>query len=118
MSAALEALKLSRTSFPLSLYLTIYTKANHECYINYMEGAKALKVWLGKIELPAERYPEILNTNFKVPSLLTGGYEGNELIIALLGKLNDGSAEWSKEFRTMERAIYFVMSKEVITNVY
>lgn len=112
MTSNLEALKLSRSASPLSLYLTIYTKASHECYINYMEGAKVLADWLGKIELPVERYPEILNTNFSVPRLLYG-YEQQEL-----AKILTQGRTYGKTYKHMVNAIYFVMSKEVIHNVY
>lgn len=43
--------ELADTITPLKTYLTIYNKAQHECYINYMEGAKILAEWLGPLEL-------------------------------------------------------------------
>ena len=55
MSTRLEALgnlKASLAPTPLWVYLYLYTKADRECYLNYMEGAKALARWLGKIEMP------------------------------------------------------------------
>jgi hypothetical protein len=36
-------------AFPLWALLTIYCKAEHECYIDYMAGFKALVSWLGPI---------------------------------------------------------------------
>lgn len=43
---------ISKAPFPLYALLTIYLKAEHECYVNYMEGFKALVSWLGPIEKP------------------------------------------------------------------
>jgi len=112
------------TSSPLSLYLTIYSKATHECYINHMEGAKILKDWLGKIDLPTERYPKILNPGFKVPRLLEGheSYELAKILVtqpdtSIVHKVTS-TAKQLKEFKIASNAIYFVMSKEVIHNVY
>jgi len=34
------------TQFPLWAVLSIYSKAEHDCYINYMEGFKLLAEWL------------------------------------------------------------------------
>lgn len=36
--------------FPLWALLTIYCKAEQECYVNYMEGFIALAKWLGPVE--------------------------------------------------------------------
>lgn len=49
ISANLEALRLRDKSFPLWALLTIYVKAEHECYVDYMAGFKALVNWLGPI---------------------------------------------------------------------
>ena len=38
-----------RGSFPLTAYLTIYQKARRECYVDYMEGARLLKEWIGPL---------------------------------------------------------------------
>lgn len=108
----LELIKLIRQPSPLSLFLTIYSKANHECYINHMEGARALKEWLGQIDLPIERYPEILNTNFYVPRLLAG-YESQQIAIVL-----SGGRTYGKSYRQIHNAIYFVMSREIISELY
>ena len=61
--------------FPLSTFLILYHKANHECYIDYMEGAKALHSWLtneGKLPLDLEedKYPRLKREDFKHSSLL------------------------------------------------
>jgi len=75
MSTRLEALgnlKASLAPTPLWVYLYIYTKADRECYLNYMEGAKALARWLGKIEVPAD------TSDIEIPSLLCN-YETQEL---------------------------------------
>jgi len=57
-------------SSPLSLFLAIYNKAEHDCYIDYMEGAKALHSWLtlqGTVPLELG----VIDLYLKVPKLLT-----------------------------------------------
>jgi len=61
-------------NFPLWVFLYMYQKANHECYIEYMRGAKALANWLGELDFPSYEEKE-LNS---IPSLLQG-YESNQL---------------------------------------
>lgn len=62
-------------SLPLSVYLTIYEKAHYECYINYMEGAKALHHYLTS----SNRYPLLMSpSSDSIPRLLIT-YELNEL---------------------------------------
>lgn len=58
--------------FPLAALLTIYCKAQYECYIDYMRGAVVLIQALAPIELP--EVPD----SFTCPALL-GGYELNQL---------------------------------------
>jgi len=41
-----------KTPTPLSVFIHIYIKAEHECYINYMEGAIALADYLSPIAIP------------------------------------------------------------------
>jgi len=45
---------LQTPKFPLWALLTIYAKAERECYINYMAGFKALTSWLGPIDIPTK----------------------------------------------------------------
>ena len=96
---------------PLATYLLLYSLANKECYIDYMEGARLLKSWLGEIAIPVDTYPEILNPNFKVPSLLSG-YESQELATIISGET------FGREHTVAANAIYFVMSREVISYTY
>lgn len=116
--SALERIKLSRQPSPLSLFLTIYCKANRECYMEYMRGAKALLAWLGEIDYPTDRYPEILNPNFRVPNLLRS-YPLNELAKMLepYEKYNNMD-EYYRANVIAQNAIYFVMSREVIIELY
>ena len=41
-----------KTPTPLWVFLHLYNKASHECYISYMEGAKLLADYLAPIEIP------------------------------------------------------------------
>ena len=51
----LEKFKQDRAALaiptPLATYLYIYTHASYECYINHMEGAKALAKYLAPIDI-------------------------------------------------------------------
>lgn len=112
LSSRMNDLKLRACPFPLSTFLTIYTKANHSCYINYMEGAKILYNWLtnnGKIPLDyqLDKHPRIEDITFTVPRLLNGGYEGSELCKILDKKQHRG------DWRRTERAIFFTMLGEI-----
>lgn len=55
---------------PLATFLCIYTHAHHECYINYIEGAKALARYLAPIDI------QIVNS--AIPDMLAS-YELQEL---------------------------------------
>jgi len=71
-------------SLPLSTFLILYEKANHECYINYMQGAIALHSYLTS----SNKYPLTMSpTSGKVPRLLIT-YELNELVKILAGSLD------------------------------
>ena len=68
---------------PFHVFLEIYNKANHECYIEYMRGAKALYKWLAftdhaGIEFPPVSFDSKNKHRIKVPSALQG-YESQEL---------------------------------------
>lgn len=60
--------------FPLWALLTIYEKANRECYIDYMKGFKLLLNWLSPIA-----YPNHIDSEYYAKSNVLGGYEVNEL---------------------------------------
>ncbi len=105
----------SRQQSTLATFLLLYSRADSECYIDYMQGAKDLLAWLtsnGSIPLliPVEKYPEIENPKFIVPRLL-GGYETGELAKIIAGNKDSDIAR-------MRRAIYFVMTKEVIYEMH
>ena len=74
LSPAEAAIKVFKDSYrarltptPLSTFLHIYTHAETECYINYMEGAKALAKYLAPIEVTTGAW---IDTSFKMPDLL------------------------------------------------
>lgn len=84
LSERMQELKSSAKPFTLTTFLQLYTKANHECYINYMEGAIALHSWLtseGTIPLDFQvaKYPRIEDIFFTPPRLIDGGYESSEV---------------------------------------
>ncbi len=51
---------MSSTSTPLWLFLYVYSKAQHLCYIDNMAGAKALYKYLSPIKLPENFSKNIL----------------------------------------------------------
>lgn len=76
---ALEQFKQSRIAAtiptPLSTFLYIYAHAHHECYINYMEGAKALAKYLAPIAIE--------ETDIIVPDILSS-YDLHQVAVALI----------------------------------
>lgn len=117
----LAILRTNNTPIPLWVFLYIYSKAERECYTNYMAGAKILLAWLtddGKIPLDFQekKYPEIGNKNFKVPSLLRG-YESLELSKILTAHIPDFNIRL-KAMSKADRAIYFAMTKRVLQELY
>ncbi|RLB63942.1 MAG: hypothetical protein DRH08_10410, partial [Deltaproteobacteria bacterium] len=50
---------------PLATFLYIYSHAQHDCFIDYMEGAKLLAVWLDKLVITKQesvQVPAMLRT--------------------------------------------------------
>ena len=70
---------MSNKKIPLWVFLHIYNKAQHECYIEYMRGAKELYKWLAftDTENPGIDFPSIPE-DLRVPSALQG-YESQAL---------------------------------------
>lgn len=106
----------SGRSTPSSLYtfLLLYSKANQECYTDYMKGATILYSWLtddGKIPLTAP--PD--NPNLIISRLLSG-YESSELSMLIAGKKeeNEFKQSWLAKVARIERAVYSVMINEII----
>lgn len=102
-----------RTTSPLSLFLAIYTKASTECYVDHMQGAKVLLDWLtvGNIALDynTAKYPQIEDTSFILPRLLTG-YDAGELANLLASR--DSYPDFSDYLDAVakaRKAIYFTM---------
>jgi len=112
------------SSATLATFLLLYSKASHDCYIDYNQGTKDLLAWLtnngtAPLDWQVEKYPEIENTNFKVPRLC-GGYESSEV-----AKIITGSERSYPDFESYlaaiaraERAIYFTMTKQVVYELY
>ncbi len=113
ISNKLAELKLANKQFTLAAFLTIYNKAGHECYINYMEGAALLLDYMTSnstipLDYQLAKYPRILDQSFKIPRPL-GGYEFNELAALLTPGGNQGDVAKTK------RALY--LTSVVICNV-
>lgn len=89
----------------LSTFLIIYHKADAKHYINHLGGHKALFNYLtcyGKypLDLELDKYPRILDTTFKKPSIL-GSWNLNELAELFSGKA------YGSDNAMFTRAIYF-----------
>jgi hypothetical protein len=108
-----------RTPTPLATFLLIYSRATHDCYINYNEGAKALHEWLSPISYPVEKHPDIDNPAFKVPYLLRG-YASAELCRVLAGERSayDSFDLYMAAVARTERAVYLTMAHEVVYDTY
>jgi hypothetical protein len=73
---------LSEATRPISLedYVRLYNKAGRSCYVDYMEGAKALHKFLSPIIIPTD----IIFTS-SVPALCIS-YEIRQLAVLLSGE--------------------------------
>jgi len=114
LSERLAALREDKTATPLWVFLYIYTKASRECYISYNHGARVLYSYLtdkGAIPLDYQtgRYPEIDNTEFKVPELMRG-YASSELSKILTAHIADFSLRL-KAMSRADRAIYITLNQ-------
>lgn len=90
---------------PLRVFLSIYQKAQLECYCNYMEGAKALAKFLHPII-----FPVCLNT--KLPKIFRT-YEISELAIILDSCTESDMALVLDSRRIIENAIYYSTCNEL-----
>ena len=96
-----------KTPTPLWVYLEIVNKANTECYINYMQGARDLFNWLAPIDFQLALYPEALDPAVKTPELL-GSYYMNELVKILAARSRYVSFdEWLACSNVIHKAIYY-----------
>lgn len=110
--------KLTTIPTLLSTYLLIFSKAETECCINYMEGAIALYKYLttplAGLDIEANTYPEIDNLNFKVPELLSG-YSSLELAKIVSGyRTNNDLTKLNK----VTKAILILMYNKVLMELY
>lgn len=123
LSARLAALRESKNPSPkstdssstsLATFLSIYNKSRGECYINYMEGAKALYHWLSPIDIPTDTMPLA-----KLPDFLIT-YEINQLA-ALLVPTPDSYTEETfyenlRERKRVRSLMLYLTLKEVFSN--
>lgn len=101
----------SNKSIPLWVFLYMYEKAEHECYIEYMRGAKALYRWLASEDGIA--FPIVSVENIKIPSSLQG-YSSQELAKIILEN------SFSPEVINVELlcSIHDVITFSLITEVF
>lgn len=92
-----------KTPTPLSAFLRIYLKAEHECYIDYMRGARLLADYLSPIEIPA-------TTPFPHVPQLFRTYDIAELAAHLATDRNDLA-----EVRAIENAMIITYVESVRT---
>lgn len=118
----LQELKISRQPTPLWVLLYLYSKAEHDCYIDYMAGARDLLYYLTAngtvpLDLQEELYPEINDPEFKVPGLLLS-YPSDRLsgMISDISNPRVGSnmRVWVMDTAKMSRAIQVTMIKKVL----
>lgn len=102
---------------PLSTFLLLYSKSQHDCYIEYMEGARALYAFLSPVEYP-EEYLRAIDENYTVPSLLKG-YESSQLatIVANCPPYMHIDEKIIAHKRA-ERAILTCMYRDVLVELY
>lgn len=86
LSDVLLELKLKQKAFPLTTYLTLVSKAQYDCYIDYCDGARALYNYLtdnGRLQLTSPAINQLLSA----PCILRQNYFIIELakIIAAKG---------------------------------
>lgn len=86
----------NNTPTQLATLLLLFTKAERECYIHYMEGAKALVDWLRPIAIPDigdYKIPMVLHsyTNGQLARLIAPEQYGESLddYLFRLGKVED-----------------------------
>lgn len=107
----LALLKEPTIRTPLYVFLHIYYKAQHECYIDYMHGAKLLYQWLSTPEVPIDYqealYLQISNSNYFL-SCIADKYTVNKLA-EILARGTSGAA-----FTKAHRAILITLSKKNI----
>lgn len=109
MQDRLAALKAAKVETPLWVFLAIYLKARRECYIDYMEGAKALVEFLKPIKFPAESELEAI----RMPKFYQGSYEAMELIKCLSNNPYD-----LQERSYKERSMFYTLIKRLPTGDY
>jgi len=70
----MERFRQSRLPTSLATFLYIYNYASHDCYINFMEGAKALAKYLAPIK--------VVGIDITIPDILMS-YDLQQIAIVL-----------------------------------
>ena len=108
------------TPTSLATFLLIYSRAEHECYVDYMQGAKDLAEWLAPIEYPDFAF---IDDRYKVPSLLKGYSSIQIAEIISKSTLVEGDnskvieEKLAKRARA-ERAVLASMFRQVLPELY
>ena len=94
----------STEPFKLSTFLTLYTKDQRNCYMNYMEKAKILYAWLTS----DGTVPLAYDVPFNLPnySNLLGSWELSELADVIEGKKL--GVKVSKDRHTVRAIVYLL----------
>lgn len=103
-----ESIEECKIETPLWVFLYIYLRARRECYIDYMEGAKALAEFLNPIKIPSNFESKFIN----LPPLYRGSYEVVELV-KILSKDQFNLSE--REY--VEYAIYYTLTQQMTGNI-
>ena len=91
--------------FTLEQYLHIYSKTTTDCYVNYMQGARALKRFMHPVIFPA------IPKNYIAPSILIS-YEVQEL-----AKLLSKDQYNLSEVRARENTIVYTLVQQSLQNL-
>lgn len=111
--------ELESTPTPFSIFLSIYNKAGHDCFINYMEGAKAVYKWLSPIDIPdipnhllPKNIPGIV-CNYTVEKISHLFYP-----LSLVQKDGMDTKEWFSKINYIQKLVVYFTCKEIIHENY
>lgn len=100
LSSRLAALKHSVTPTPLRTFLALVNKADKECYVDYMAGAKALYTFLAPIDIP-----DYNSQLYVVPPVLQGYYLWELAKILSPRDIGEDQESWLARLARAEKAI-------------
>ncbi len=113
IAAKIAEMRAAAVPTPLATYLHILARADTECYIDYLAGARALAAYLAPLELPVSTYPEITDNSYNYTALL-GGYYIQELARMLA---DSGYIPGCNDRNIITRAILIVTLSEVVPSI-